>query len=93
MRILHGGDFLYPSLESQLWDGLQMVDAMNFLNALHPCMRHRAITSSIGVGPSSLIAALQCVATSTGWVTTYVFNTGTRLPMPRCKSAFTFEAR
>jgi 5'-nucleotidase len=36
VRILHGGDFLYPSLESQLWDGLQMVDAMNFLNSVAP---------------------------------------------------------
>ena len=30
VRILHGGDFLYPSLESQLWDGEQMVEAFNF---------------------------------------------------------------
>ena len=36
VRLLHGGDFLYPSLESQLWDGMQMVDAMNFLNAVAP---------------------------------------------------------
>ncbi len=36
VRILHGGDFLYPSLESQLWDGLQMVDAFNFMDALAP---------------------------------------------------------
>ena len=36
VRILHGGDFLYPSLESQLWDGLQMVDAMNFVDAVAP---------------------------------------------------------
>ncbi len=36
VRILHGGDFLYPSLESQLWDGEQMVEAMNFLDALAP---------------------------------------------------------
>ena len=34
VRILHGGDFLYPSLESQLWNGEQMVEAMNFLDAL-----------------------------------------------------------
>ena len=25
VRILHGGDFLYPSLESQLWDCLQIL--------------------------------------------------------------------
>jgi len=36
VRILHGGDFLYPSLESQLWNGEQMVEAMNFLDELAP---------------------------------------------------------
>jgi len=36
VRILHGGDFLYPSLESQLWDGEQIVEAMNFLDDLAP---------------------------------------------------------
>ena len=36
VRILHGGDFLYPSLESQLWNGLQMVDALNYMDALAP---------------------------------------------------------
>jgi 2',3'-cyclic-nucleotide 2'-phosphodiesterase (5'-nucleotidase family) len=36
VRILHGGDFLYPSLESQLWQGLQIVDAFNFMDALAP---------------------------------------------------------
>jgi 5'-nucleotidase len=36
VHILHGGDFLYPSLESQLWNGEQMVEAMNFLDDLAP---------------------------------------------------------
>jgi 2',3'-cyclic-nucleotide 2'-phosphodiesterase (5'-nucleotidase family) len=27
VHVLHGGDFLYPSLESNLWDGQQMVEA------------------------------------------------------------------
>lgn len=36
VRILHGGDFLYPSLESQLWNGMQMVDAFNFMDAIAP---------------------------------------------------------
>jgi len=36
VRILHGGDFLYPSLESQVWNGEQMVEAMNFLDDLAP---------------------------------------------------------
>jgi len=36
VRLLHGGDFLYPSLESQLWNGEQMVEGMNFMHALAP---------------------------------------------------------
>ncbi len=36
VRILHGGDFLFPSLESQLWGGEQMVEALNFLDDLAP---------------------------------------------------------
>ncbi len=36
VRILHGGDFLNPSLESQLWSGQQMVEAFNFMDALAP---------------------------------------------------------
>jgi len=36
VRILHGGDFLYPSLESQLWNGMQIVDAFNFMDAVAP---------------------------------------------------------
>ena len=36
VRILHGGDFLYPSLESQLWNGEQMVDALNYLDDIAP---------------------------------------------------------
>ena len=36
VRILHGGDFLYPSLESQLWNGAQIVEAFNFMDAVAP---------------------------------------------------------
>ena len=36
VRITHGGDLLFPSLESQLWNGEQMVEALNFLNNLAP---------------------------------------------------------
>lgn len=32
IRFLHGGDFLYPSLESQIWHGQQMVEAFNYLD-------------------------------------------------------------
>ena len=36
VRILHGGDFLFPSLESQLWNGQQMVEALNFMDDIAP---------------------------------------------------------
>ncbi len=36
VRLLHGGDFLYPSLESQIWNGEQMIEAFNFMHALAP---------------------------------------------------------
>ena len=36
LALLHGGDFLYPSLESQLWNGEQMIEAFNFMHALAP---------------------------------------------------------
>ena len=36
VRVLHGGDFLYPSLESSLWQGMQMVEAMNFIDDVAP---------------------------------------------------------
>ena len=36
VRILHAGDFLFPSLESQIWSGEQMVEALNFMDDLAP---------------------------------------------------------
>ena len=36
VHITHGGDLLFPSLESQLWNGAQMVEALNYLNSLAP---------------------------------------------------------
>lgn len=33
---LHAGDFLFPSLESEIWKGIQMVKALNFLQELVP---------------------------------------------------------
>ncbi len=36
VSILHAGDFIAPSLESRYFDGLQMIDAMNYLHARAP---------------------------------------------------------
>jgi 5'-nucleotidase len=34
VRLSHGGDFLFPSLESQVWNGEQMVEALNYIDDL-----------------------------------------------------------
>jgi 5'-nucleotidase len=91
VHITHGGDFLYPSLESQLWKGLQIVDAMNFLNGVAP------IYAAIGnheFDPRSaepLINAIQ--ASEFVWLGDNVeINTGDPQADAAVRSAFTFEA-
>lgn len=34
--VVHAGDFLSPSLESNVFHGMQMIDAMNFINEVAP---------------------------------------------------------
>jgi len=36
VMVLHAGDFLSPSLESNVFHGAQMIDAMNFINEVAP---------------------------------------------------------
>lgn len=36
VHVTHGGDLLFPSLESQIWFGGQMVRALNFIDDLAP---------------------------------------------------------
>ena len=75
VRLLHGGDFLYPSLESQLWDGLQMVDAMNFLDRLAPMYVVAGNHEFDRRGPEQLVAAVR--ASSFDWLgDNYAFKTG-----------------
>lgn len=59
LRITHGGDFLYPSLESQLWAGEQMIEAMNFLNELAPMLVVPGNHEFDPRTPDSLIAAVR----------------------------------
>ena len=91
VRILHGGDFLYPSLESQIWDGLQMVDAMNFLNAVAPLYVTSGNHEFDRRGPEQLVAALK--ASEFVWVgDNFAFGTGDAEADALLRSAFTFEA-
>jgi 5'-nucleotidase len=90
VRILHGGDFLYPSLESQLWDGLQMVDAMNFMNAVAPLYATSGNHEFDRRGPEQLVAALR--ASEFVWVgDNFSFDTGEAGSDALLRSGFTFS--
>ena len=91
VRILHGGDFLYPSLESQLWNGLQIVDAFNFMNAVAPMYAVSGNHEFDRRGPEQLIAAVR--ASEFEWLgDNYTFNTGAADVDAALQRAFTFEA-
>jgi 5'-nucleotidase len=89
VHLLHGGDFLYPSLESQLWDGLQIVDAMNFMDALAPLHVTSGNHEFDRRGPEQLVAAIK--ASEFDWLgDNYVFRTGDQDADAALKSGFTF---
>ena len=91
VRILHGGDFLYPSLESQLWNGLQMVEAFNFMDAVAPMYAVAGNHEFDRRGPERLIAAVK--ASRFDWLgDNYVFKTGDADVDGALKPAFTFQA-
>jgi 5'-nucleotidase len=91
VRILHGGDFLYPSLESQLWDGLQIVDAFNFMDAVAPMFVVSGNHEFDRRGPDQLMAAVR--ASQFDWLgDNYVFKTGAADVDSALKSEFVFEA-
>ena len=90
VRVLHGGDFLYPSLESNLWDGQQMVEAMNFLNAVAPMYVTSGNHEFDRRGSRQLVAAIK--ASEFDWLgDNYVFQTGDDAADQALQSAFTFE--
>jgi 2',3'-cyclic-nucleotide 2'-phosphodiesterase (5'-nucleotidase family) len=90
VRILHGGDFLYPSLESQLWNGQQMVEAFNFMDALAPMYVVAGNHEFDRRTPEHLVNA---VAVSTfDWLgDNYQFVTGNPDADAALLSAFTIE--
>lgn len=59
VRILHGGDFLYPSLESQIWAGEQMTEALNYLHDLAPMLAVPGNHEFDPRTPDSLVNALR----------------------------------
>jgi len=91
VRILHGGDFLYPSLESQLWHGEQIVEAMNFLDGLAPMYVVPGNHEFDRRTPVELIDRL--AESQFDWVAdNLLLETGVSAADGKLKSGFTFES-
>ena len=91
VRILHGGDFLYPSLESQLWNGMQIVDAFNFMDAVAPMYVVAGNHEFDPRTPDHLIEAV--TASEFDWVgDNYRFATGNADVDGALHEQFMFEA-
>lgn len=91
VRILHGGDFLYPSLESQLWHGEQMIEAMNFLDALAPMYVVPGNHEFDPRTPDELIKRLK--ASEFDWIAdNFVLETGDPAADRLLNRGFVFEA-
>ncbi len=90
VRILHAGDFLYPSLESQLWNGEQIVDAFNFLDGLAPMFVVAGNHEFDRRTPEHLVNAVR--ASRFDWLgDNYSFATGAADVDTALQSGFTFE--
>lgn len=91
VHITHGGDFLYPSLESQLWDGLQMIDALNYLDALAPMHVTLGNHEFDPRTPEALVNAVN--ASTFEWVSdNVVFRTGDAAVDAALRTAYVFTA-
>ncbi len=90
VRILHGGDFLYPSLESQLWNGAQIVDAFNFMDQLAPMYVVAGNHEFDRRTPEHLITAVR--SSQFDWLgDNYAFDTGDELVDAALENSFVFE--
>ena len=91
VHILHGGDFLYPSLESQLWDGLQIVDAFNHMNSVAPLYAVAGNHEFDRRTAKQLVAAVD--ASEFVWVgDNYRFETGDTKADNALQRSYTFDA-
>jgi 5'-nucleotidase len=89
--VTHGGDLLYPSLESQLWNGLQMVEALNYIDALAPVYFVAGNHEFDRRTPEHLVNALR--KSEFDWLgDNYRFDTGDAAADALLRSGFTFEA-
>ena len=91
VRILFGGDFLFPSLESQLWAGMQMVEAMNFIDAVAPMY---VVAGNHEFDPRTADHLIDAVrAAEFDWLgDNYRFETGVEEVDQALRSSFIFDA-
>ncbi|MEJ2171197.1 MAG: 5'-nucleotidase C-terminal domain-containing protein [Woeseiaceae bacterium] len=90
IRVLHGGDFLYPSLESQIWDGQQMIEAFNHIDAVAPMYLVAGNHESDRRTPEQLVNAVR--ASHFDWLgDNYRFATGQADVDAALKRKFTYQ--
>lgn len=90
VRLLHGGDFIYPSLESQLWEGEQMVEALNFLDSIAPLTVVAGNHEFDSRNPDSLIARIR--ESEFDWMADNIhLNTGANDVDAKLHNGFTFD--
>lgn len=90
VRVLHGGDFLYPSLESQLWNGAQMIEALNFLDDIAPLYMVIGNHELDRRTPEHLANAVR--SSRFDWLgDNYTFDTGDADVDAALRAAFSFE--
>jgi 2',3'-cyclic-nucleotide 2'-phosphodiesterase (5'-nucleotidase family) len=93
VHVLHGGDLLSPSLESQIWYGGQMVEALNFIDSLAPTYLI-AGNHEFDFRESDLAYFINAVRSSDfDWIgDNYRFKTGDEVADTAIRQAFTFNA-
>ena len=79
VMVLHAGDFIYPSLESQYFEGRQMIDALNYLHAAAPLV---AVPGNHEFDRSSPTAFVNAVSRSRfPWLAGNLTLTGAAAPL------------
>ena len=93
VHVLHGGDLLSPSLESQIWYGGQMVRALNFIDDLAPTYIV-AGNHEFDIRDDDLAFFINAVRSSRfDWVgDNYRFVTGDEVADAAVRTNFVFEA-
>ncbi len=93
VHVLHGGDLLSPSLESQIWYGGQMVQALNFIDELAPAYIV-AGNHEFDIRDGDLAYFVNALRSSEfDWVgDNYRFRTGDDVADSKLEAGFTFVA-